>query len=49
MALNETAIDYASSRDWITEWEKAFLIDTKRKRVLSDKHKAQGQDISNVG
>lgn len=36
-ALNDAAIEHASSRQWITPWEKTFLISTRRKRVLSAK------------
>jgi hypothetical protein len=39
-ALNEAAIDHASARGWITKWEENFLLDTKRKRVLSHKQAA---------
>lgn len=39
-ALNEAAIEHASSRGWITDWEETFLLNTKRKRVLSDKQAA---------
>lgn len=39
-ALNEAAIDHASNRGWITEWEEKFLLSTKRKRVLSGKQEA---------
>lgn len=39
-ALNEAAIEHASSRGWITGWEETFLLNTKRKRALSDKQAA---------
>lgn len=34
-ALNESAIKYAFSHRWITDWEHEFLMDTRRKRNLS--------------
>jgi hypothetical protein len=39
-ALNEAAIDHASARGWINNWEEDFLVSTKRKRVLSAKQAA---------
>jgi hypothetical protein len=36
-ALNDAVIEHAGNSGWITPWEKGFLIDTMRKRVLSDK------------
>lgn len=36
-ALNGAAIEHASGRQWITPWEETFLVNTRRKRVLSAK------------
>jgi len=36
-SFNEVTTEYIYEKDWINEWEYDFLIDTERKRKLSNK------------
>lgn len=45
-SLNVDAINYAHAKNWITDWERGFYLDTKGKRKLSEKQKAKRMEIN---
>lgn len=47
-ALNPETIDHAHERGWINDWERAFYLDTWRKRALSSKQLAKRQQINRL-
>lgn len=45
-SLNAETIDYAHSRNWITDWERTFYLDVMRKRKLTAKQRAKKNEIN---
>lgn len=45
-SLNSEAIDLAYSKNWITDWEYKFSIDTFRKRILTPNQERIRQEIN---
>lgn len=45
-ALNATAVEFAFTKNWISNWERGFYLDTLRKRKLSPKQRAKRVQIN---
>lgn len=45
-ALNEAVIEHAYAHGWINNWERAFYLDTMRRRKLSRKQCAKRVEIN---
>lgn len=45
-SLSEDAINHAHAKNWINDWEKAFSLDTKGKRNMSEKQVAKRIQIN---
>jgi len=47
-AANEALIHYAYNRQWVTDWEFKFLLNTRLKRRLSRKQRAVREKVNNI-
>jgi len=45
-SLNAKAIEYARRKGWVNDWERRFLLDTMRKRKLSERQRAKRLQIN---
>jgi len=45
-SLNADTINYAHAKNWITDWERDFSLDTKGKRKLSEKQEGKRIQIN---
>jgi len=45
-ALNAAAIEFAFDRGWINDWEREFYLDTRTKRLLSDRQLSKRVEIN---
>jgi len=45
-AMGLAAINFARSKNWITDWEHQFLLETSRKRKLSSRQRAKRCEIN---
>lgn len=45
-AMNLSSLEYAYDHGWVNEWEHEFLLDTQRKRNLTEKQQQKRRQVN---